>query len=146
MIESRRLLFELARWRAGAINEDRAAEHVRAGQVVAIARRNRRCFDRAVSWHCTAWARWLQAEENLVKYGVVIESPNGYPMPSPYLAIANKSIDQLTHLLTEFAMSPSARTRVTPAPRPPLSDERDGIEPYNDDGFDPRQVLRAVHS
>ena len=69
-------------------------------------------------------ARWVEAEANLVKYGVVIKSPTGFPMQSPYLAIANKAMEQMTRLLTEFGMCPSARTRVAPAKRPPAHDRR----------------------
>src|SRR5574340_320662 len=53
----------------------------------------------ALALYCTAWARWVEAEEALAKYGTVIKSPNGYPVQSPYLAIANKAMEQMTRLL-----------------------------------------------
>jgi P27 family predicted phage terminase small subunit len=67
----------------------------------------------ALAVYCQAWARWLEAEEALRKYGVMVKSPNGFPMQSPYLAVANKAIEQMRGLLTEFGMSPASRTRIS---------------------------------
>ncbi|MEX0749525.1 MAG: phage terminase small subunit P27 family [Dehalococcoidia bacterium] len=66
----------------------------------------------ALALYCDAWGRWVEAQQALQKYGVVVKSPNGFPMQSPYLAIANKALDQMRLLLGEFGMSPSSRTRV----------------------------------
>ena len=70
----------------------------------------------ALALYCEAWGRWVEAEEALRKYGVMIKAPSGFPMQSPYLAIANKAMEQIRALLTEFGMSPSSRTRVHAAP------------------------------
>ncbi len=67
----------------------------------------------ALAIYCQAWGRWVEAEQQLARYGVVIKAPSGYPMQSPYLAIANKAMDQMAKILTEFGMSPSSRSRVT---------------------------------
>lgn len=89
----------------------------------------------ALALYCQSWARWVEAEDNLRKYGVVIKAPSGFPVQSPYLSIANKAMSQMTRLLVEFGMSPSSRTRVVirkPAPR---------ITPYEvppEDKEDPR--------
>jgi phage terminase small subunit len=37
-------------------------------------------------------------------------------MQSPYLAVANKSMEQMRQLLTEFGMSPASRTRLSVDP------------------------------
>jgi P27 family predicted phage terminase small subunit len=86
----------------------------------------------ALALYCQAWARWVEAEQNLARFGVVIKSPNGFPIQSPYLAIANKAMDQMTKLLTEFGMSPSSRTRVAVAP-PPMSNPPTRYEPEEPD-------------
>ena len=70
----------------------------------------------ALALYCTAWGRWVEAEQALRQHGVLVKSPNGYPMQSPYLAVANKAMEQMRLLLTEFGMSPSSRTRVHAAP------------------------------
>lgn len=66
----------------------------------------------ALALYCDAYGRWLEAITALRQYGVVIKSPNGYPIQSPYVAIANKCGEQVRLLLAEFGMSPAARTRV----------------------------------
>ena len=66
----------------------------------------------ALANYCQAWGRWVQAEEALKRFGVMVKSPTGFPMQSPYLAVANKAMEQMRLLLGEFGMSPSARTRV----------------------------------
>src|SRR3972149_967001 len=70
----------------------------------------------ALALYCEAWGRWVEAEEALRKYGVMIKAPSGFPMQSPYLAIAKKAMEQIRALLSEFGMSPSSRTRVYAAP------------------------------
>ena len=74
-------------------------------------------LDRAAfAAYCTAYGRWIEAEEALRTYGVMIKSPSGFPMQSPYLAVANKAMDQMRSLLSEFGMSPATRTRVSALP------------------------------
>ena len=92
----------------------------------------------ALALYCTAWARWIEAEGNLVRYGTVIKAPSGYPIASPYLAIANKAMDQMARLLVEFGMSPSSRSRVAVAPPAAAPDAR--AEPTRDEE-DPRLLL-----
>ena len=66
----------------------------------------------ALALYCEAWGRWVDAEKALRTYGVMIKAPSGFPMQSPYLAIANKAMEQMRAMLGEFGMSPSSRTRV----------------------------------
>lgn len=70
----------------------------------------------ALTAYCLAWARLVDAEEKLRAHGVVVLSPNGFPMQSPYLAIANKALEQMTRMLVEFGMTPSSRARVKTEP------------------------------
>jgi len=81
----------------------------------------------ALALFCQAWERWVEAEEALKKYGVMVKSPNGFPMQSPYLAVANKAMEQMRALLAEFGMSPSSRTRVHATPQ---ADEDDEMEEF----------------
>jgi phage terminase small subunit len=48
-------------------------------------------------------------------------------MQSPYLAVANKAMEQMRALLAEFGMSPSSRTRVHATPQ---VDEQDELEQW----------------
>lgn len=79
----------------------------------------------ALSLYCEAFARWNDANNKLKKYGTVIKAPSGFPVQSPYLAIANKAFDQMRVMLVEFGMTPSSRTKVSVAESSPSSDPID---------------------
>ena len=71
----------------------------------------------ALAGYCQAWGRWVEAEEALRQYGVVVKSPSGYPMQSPFLAVANKALEQMRAFLIEFGMTPASRSRVHAEPQ-----------------------------
>lgn len=79
----------------------------------------------ALAAYCQAWGRWVDAERNLRQFGVIVKSPSGYPIQSPFLAIANKALAQMRDFLTEFGMTPSSRARVSVRHRGPDSDIED---------------------
>jgi P27 family predicted phage terminase small subunit len=64
---------------------------------------------------CQSWAEYLEASEKLRETGMLVKSPNGFPMMDPYLVIANAAVKKIRALLTEFGMSPSSRCRITAA-------------------------------
>ena len=66
----------------------------------------------ALAAYCVAWSRWVEAEAQLARTGTVIKAKTGGFMQSPYLPIANKAMEQMMRLLTEFGMTPSSRSRV----------------------------------
>ncbi len=70
----------------------------------------------ALSAYCQAWGRWIEAEERLRQHGVIVKSPSGFPVQSPYLSVANKAMAQMSKLLVEFGLSPS-RNRDSPVAR-----------------------------
>lgn len=73
----------------------------------------------ALALYCAAYGRWqdaeaflrIAAEENGGDL-FTINSPNGYPMQSPYLSIANRAMEDCHKYLQQFGLSPAARTRV----------------------------------
>ena len=97
----------------------------------------------ALAGYCQAWARWVEAEEQLTRFGAVIKSPSGYPIQSPYLPIANKALDQMTRLLVEFGMSPSSRSRVDLQPQRKRA-RPEPNQPSEEERPDPREILRAL--
>jgi P27 family predicted phage terminase small subunit len=80
----------------------------------------------ALALYCEAYARWVHANQQLQQFGPLVKAPSGYPMQSPFLAIANKAFDQLRAMLTEFGMTPSSRTKVHAA----KPDEDDAMERF----------------
>lgn len=86
-----------------------------AGELEALGLLTR--IDRAsLAGYCQAWARWIEAEEQLAKFGLIVKAPSGYPMPSPFLAIANKALEQINRFSSEFGMTPASRTRIQTTP------------------------------
>ena len=66
--------------------------------------------------YCQAWGRWVEAEDALKKHGAIVTVPKtGRPRKSPYLAVANKAMEQVQRALSEFGMSPASRARVQAA-------------------------------
>ena len=65
---------------------------------------------------CQQWARYLEANGNVAGAGMVIKAPSGYPMPNPYIAIANKALANCTRLWAELGLTPSSRSRVAASP------------------------------
>jgi len=66
----------------------------------------------ALAAYCIAYERWADAEDKIRRFGTVVKSPRNFPLQSPYLAIANKAMEQMMKILVEFGATPSARSRV----------------------------------
>lgn len=74
----------------------------------------------ALALYCAAYGRWQDAEELIRKFaakdgahGLMLKSPNGYPVQNPALAIANRAMEDCHKYLQQFGLSPAARTRVS---------------------------------
>ena len=69
----------------------------------------------ALAGYCQTWARWVQAEEEMRKptFSMVTMTDSGYPVVSPWMGIASQAMKQMLRFLTEFGMTPAARSRVT---------------------------------
>jgi P27 family predicted phage terminase small subunit len=71
----------------------------------------------ALAGYCASWSRWVDAEENVQKFGTVIKSPkSGFPIQNPYVGVANTALDQMRRFMVEFGMTPSSRSRIQVAP------------------------------
>ena len=88
----------------------------------------------AFSLYCEAYAKWADANEMIATHGTVVKSPNGFPVQSPYLAIANRAHDQMVKLLVEFGMTPSSRSGISvePQPKPASGANAGGFGDLND--------------
>jgi P27 family predicted phage terminase small subunit len=70
-------------------------------------------LDRAcLGAYCAAYSTWVEACEQIERYGLGFKSPTGFPLQSPYVAIRDRALDQIRTFGSEFGMSPSARSRV----------------------------------
>lgn len=71
-------------------------------------------FDRAaLATYCEAYALWAESIAAIRKYGTMIKSPSGYPMQSPYLAIANRQAEIMMRIASEFGFTPASRSRIS---------------------------------
>ena len=82
----------------------------------------------ALAAYCAAYARWADAEKQIQKFGAVIKSPkSGFPIPNPYVTIANTSMDHMRKYMVEFGLTPSSRSRLQVEPVKP---QRDPFEEF----------------
>jgi len=63
--------------------------------------------------YCNAYATWVDALGEIKKHGSLVMSPNGYPMPSPWIKISRDALAEMMQWLKEFGMTPAARSRVS---------------------------------
>jgi P27 family predicted phage terminase small subunit len=72
----------------------------------------------ALGLYCDAYARWVQAQDELRKNGLMVPTKTGGPKLNPWLIILNKSYEQMRRMLTEFGMTPASRSKVSVAKNP----------------------------
>jgi P27 family predicted phage terminase small subunit len=76
----------------------------------------------ALAIYCNAYVRWCEATEALEKYGSVLKSPNGHPVQSPYVSIANHEAATMLRIANDFGFTPAGRNRL------PWRPSSDGLE------------------
>jgi P27 family predicted phage terminase small subunit len=75
-------------------------------------------FDRAVlATYCQAYSRLQEFEKAVQEFGITFVTDKGYVCQRPEVSLAQKQAALVKSLAQEFGMSPSARTRVTVAPK-----------------------------
>ena len=70
----------------------------------------------ALAQYCFNYSIWIKATREIQKDGMVIIAQSGFPVQSPYLAIANKAQGEMRKWMTEFGMTPSSRTKIKADP------------------------------
>jgi P27 family predicted phage terminase small subunit len=83
----------------------------------------------ALAAYCGAYALWAEAMEALQKYGTMVKSPSGYPIQSPYVAVANRQAEIMMRIASEFGFTPASRSRISaPVPSQPTLFDLTGPE------------------
>lgn len=67
----------------------------------------------ALAAYCQCYERWALAEAHIQIHGMTETTTNGNIIQSPYVGIANKAMLLMLKSLTEFGMTPAARSRVS---------------------------------
>ncbi len=75
----------------------------------------------ALATCCAAYELWSESITAIETYGSMVKSPQGFPMQSPYLAIANRQTEIMLRVASEFGFTPASRSRIAA----PLQRERD---------------------
>jgi len=70
----------------------------------------------ALATYCGAYALWAEAMGQIQKFGTMVKSPTGYPIQSPYLAIANRQAEFMMRVASEFGFTPASRSRISAPP------------------------------
>jgi P27 family predicted phage terminase small subunit len=84
----------------------------------------------ALAAYCGAYALWADATEAIQKYGAMIKSPTGYPVQSPYVAIANRQAEIMMRIASEFGFTPASRSRISsPSSSEPTLFDLFGVPP-----------------
>ena len=85
----------------------------------------------ALAAYCNAYALWAESLEGIRKHGAMVKSPSGYPIQSPYIAIANRQAEIMMRIASEFGFTPASRSRIaTPSQtEPTLFDRMDDPSP-----------------
>lgn len=110
------------------LNDDAKAEWRRLGPMLESRGLISKEEGAAFALYCQAYGRWQQAERRITELaidgddGLIVKAPSGYPIQNPYLAIANKAMEQCYQYLQQFGLSPSARSRVMADGQPNLFD------------------------
>ena len=99
-------------------NPGNAGTSSRSITVARIASRRRQPPDRAaLAAYCGAYALWADATAQIEKYGAMIKSPQGFPIQSPYLSVANRQAEIMMRIASEFGFTPASRSRIAAPPK-----------------------------
>ena len=67
----------------------------------------------ALASYCAAYALSAEAIEAIQKFGVMVKSPTGFPIQSPYVSIANRQAEIMLRIASEFGFTPASRGRIS---------------------------------
>jgi len=69
----------------------------------------------ALAGYCQAYGRWARAERELNELDRLVDTtPNGMQQQHALVGIANKALDVMHKYMTEFGLTPSSISKVSP--------------------------------
>jgi P27 family predicted phage terminase small subunit len=66
----------------------------------------------AMAAYCQCYGRWVEAEKKLGETPALLKMPSGYVQQNPWLSISTKQLELMHKYLSEFGLSPVARSRI----------------------------------
>jgi P27 family predicted phage terminase small subunit len=67
----------------------------------------------ALGAYCRSDSLWAESMEAIQKFGTMVKSPSGYPIQSPYVAIANRQAEIMMRIASEFGFTLASRSRIS---------------------------------
>src|SRR5262245_43956561 len=80
-----------------------------------------------LSIYCQAWSRVVKCETQINKNGLIIRSPKGHKIQSPYLAILNRSNQVVERVAAKLGLSPLSRSHIRSNTSAKTTSEFDGL-------------------
>jgi len=72
-------------------------------------------FDRIpLAIYCASYQRWIEGIVGLQEYGMMIKTPKGYPIQSPFLAIVQREAETMMKIASEYGFTPTSRAKLFP--------------------------------
>jgi P27 family predicted phage terminase small subunit len=62
---------------------------------------------------CLEWSKYVRANAEAARLGMIVKAPSGFPITNPFFPIANRALAALTKLWAELGLTPSSRARVS---------------------------------
>ena len=78
--------------------------------------------------YCTAYARWLEAQEEITRHGSIYKDNDGRIRPNPYIAIANQQMREIKSFAAEFGLTPSNRAAMIANVMTAMKQDKDPME------------------
>jgi P27 family predicted phage terminase small subunit len=97
---------ELAGDTAAIAEWTRVAPLLRACGLVSEAERT------ALTALCQQWSRYLEAQANVRKLGMMVQGKDGVPMINPYLDVADRALSHCQRLWAVLGLTPAGRAKV----------------------------------
>lgn len=85
----------------------------------------------ALARYAVVWCRWIETEAEVKRRGPVVKTEGGNIIQNPFLSIANRCLQQMAQIESEFGLTPSSRSRIRAAVRP---GDADPFEEYLNHG------------
>jgi len=67
----------------------------------------------ALAAYCTAWATFVEADKIIRTEGMTFVTQKGYHQQRPEVGIRSRAMDQMRAFMSEFGMTPAARTKIS---------------------------------
>jgi P27 family predicted phage terminase small subunit len=69
-------------------------------------------FEIELGRYCVSFGEYVEAQESIEKIGLIVKTPNGFPIQSPYVVIRNRQHEIMLRLAADLGLNPVAQMRL----------------------------------